>query len=131
MLARSLLFAFCLVVLATPAPALDQSSPRRNGAPAPSGRLVVPPLVAKELAPLLHGQNADAAARGFRSLTEFVTVLHLAANLEIPFPTLKKRVVTERVPVDIAIRRMRPGIDVKKELARAEKAAEELVGTDN
>jgi hypothetical protein len=83
----------------------------------------VPPRTAAVLAPLLQGLDANVAARGFRSLTEFVTVLHLAHNLEIPFPTLKKRVVTERIPLDVALRRMRPRADLKTELARAEREA--------
>ena len=126
--ARRFVVAACLAALTVPAAGFAQRASGTPRPPAPSDRVTVPPWLATELKPMLHGLNAETAARGFRSLGDFVTVLHLAANLEIPFPTLKKRVVTERIPLDIAVRRMRPGVDVKKEIARAEEAADELLG---
>ena len=125
---RRFVVAVCLAALTAPIPAVAQRPSGPTGPPPPSGRVTVPAWLATELKPLLHGLNAETAARGFRSLEDFVTVLQLAENLEIPFPTLKKRVVTERIPLDIAVGRMRPGVDVKKEIARAEEAAEELLG---
>jgi hypothetical protein len=123
--ARPFVIATCLAALSLTADARAQRTAQPR---APSSqRLTVPPKLAAELAPMLDGLHADAAARGFRSLTELVTVLHVAEHLEIPFPTLKKRVVTERIPLDIAVRRMRPGVDVKKEIARAQAAAEALL----
>ena len=78
---------------------------------------------------MLGGLNADVAAQGFRSLQEFVTVLHVAENLEIPFVTLKKRVVTDRVALPQAVRAMRPGVDVKLELGKADKQARTTLAT--
>jgi hypothetical protein len=109
-----------------PAPMEATELDQRRG-PAP---IVVPARLATALAPMLDGLNATVAARDFRTLEQFVTVLVISRNLEIPFVTLKKRVVSERQAVEAAVKRMRPLANAAQEVARADKEARALIAAN-
>ena len=65
----------------------------------------------------------DVAAEGFRSAEEFATVAHAARNTNVPFMVLKHRVLEEGRTLENALRDVKPEIDAKAEVARAQAAA--------
>ena len=73
---------------------------------------------------LAPGTDLRAAATGFRNLGEFVTTVHVSANLAIPFDQLKARVVAGK-DVSDAIEILRPELDGLVEARRARKMARE------
>jgi hypothetical protein len=83
-----------------------------------------PRLVTRLQGMLPRGVTVHEAAIGFRSQGQFVAAVHVAKNLEIPFQTLKDKIVRDQMSVAQAIRFLRPDADVSKELARARELAE-------
>jgi hypothetical protein len=83
-----------------------------------------PKLVTKLQGMLPRGMTVQEAAIGFRSQGQFVAAVHVAKSLEIPFQTMKDKIVRDQMSVAQAIRLIRPDADVSKELARAREFAE-------
>jgi hypothetical protein len=82
------------------------------------------PRIHDRLRPVLNrGAQMDIAADGFRSAEEFAIVAHAARNTGIPFMVLKHRVVNEGRPLADVIHEVKPDIDAKAEVARAQAAA--------
>ena len=67
------------------------------------------------------------ASSGFRNLGQFVSAVTASSNLEIPFVTLKARMLDEGMSLGQAIRELRPSADHRKEARRAEQDARTLV----
>ena len=68
------------------------------------------------------------AASGFRNLGQFVAAVNAADNLEIPFVTLKSRLLERGMTLGQAIRTLRPSVDYRQEAERAEREAREMIG---
>lgn len=81
-----------------------------------------------------HGQNTRLAAvvpsgtstveacDGFKGVKECATALHAARNLDISFADLKIKVIAgERLTA--AVNELKPGVDAKSEVAKAERQA--------
>jgi hypothetical protein len=82
------------------------------------------PRLHERLKPVLNrGARMELAAEGFRSAEEFATVAHAARNTNVPFMVLKHRVVTEGRTLADAIHELKPEIDAKAEVRRAQMAA--------
>jgi hypothetical protein len=82
------------------------------------------PRLHDRLKPVLNrGAQMSVAAEGFRNAEEFATVAHAARNTNVPFMVLKHRVVTEGKTLEAALREVKPDVDAKAEVARAEAAA--------
>jgi hypothetical protein len=82
------------------------------------------PRLHDRVRPLLNrGAKIDIAAEGFRSAEEFATVAHAARNTNVPFMVLKHRVLTEGRPLADAIREVKPEVDARAEVKRAQMAA--------
>jgi hypothetical protein len=129
--------------VATKAPAAAETSakatprargtaPKRTSATPTSARATTPssalpasePRLHDRLKPVLNrGTRMEVAAEGFRSAEEFATVAHAARNTNVPFMVLKHRVVTEGQSLENALRKAKPEIDAKAEVARAQAAA--------
>jgi hypothetical protein len=87
------------------------------------------PELARTLTELLpKGHDAVAASSGFRTLGEFVAATHAAQNLDIPFVTLKSRMIDDRMNLGQAIRNLRPSANFRTEVRRAERQAAALMG---
>jgi hypothetical protein len=97
------------------------SAPR--GGPAVTKPIVVQPKLAANLQPLLPGLDVTVAAQGFRNLGGFVSAVHVADNLDIPFVTLKSRIVDDGLSLGQAIQALRPTVNSKTELSKAERQA--------
>jgi hypothetical protein len=95
-----------------------RSTPARSAMPASEPRLHA------RLKPVLHsGARMEVAAEGFRSAEEFAAVAHAARNTNVPFMVLKHRVVDQGRTLEDALRDVRPDVDAKAEVARAQAAA--------
>lgn len=82
-----------------------------------------PPVQRQVRRLLSDGADVEMAAEGFHNARELMTVAYAARNTDIPFVLLKHRVLTERMPLDRAIRASRPGLDAAAEVGRARAAA--------
>lgn len=71
--------------------------------------------LSSQLTPLLPASSSvPAAAAGFHDDTEFITALHAAHNLNIPFDQLKAEMTGKKsMSLDAALRRLRPDLDGK------------------
>ena len=86
--------------------------------------LVVKPKLVQRLQPLLPREVlVIQAAQGFKNLGAFVSAVHVSHNLDIPFATLKMKVVTDGLNLGNAIRALKPTADANAEVKRAEKQA--------
>jgi hypothetical protein len=97
---------------------LARSMPEMRGGP--EARLAPGPLETRLKALLPAGTNVHEAFKGFRDLTEFISAVHVADNLDIPFDQLKQRLTGLR-PVTLAraIEQLRPSVDASAEVRRA------------
>lgn len=76
--------------------------------------------VESRIAPLLPaGMTMQQAAKGFVNQNQFVSVVHVSRNLDLPFAQLKAKIVDDRLTLGQAIQMLRPDADVGKELRRA------------
>jgi hypothetical protein len=127
----------------TPPPAADQTAARaparstsRARSTASNNSAAVPavtrttampasePRLHAQLKPVLNpGARMAVAAEGFRSAEEFAAVAHAARNTSVPFMVLKHRVVDEGRTLEAALRDVKPDVDAKAEVARAQAAA--------
>jgi hypothetical protein len=71
--------------------------------------------------------DAVSASSGFRTLGDFVAAINAANNLQIPFVTLKARMVDGRMSLGQAIRNLRPSADYRAEARRAEREAAAII----
>jgi len=71
--------------------------------------------------------DAVSASSGFRNLGEFVAAINAANNLQIPFVTLKSRMIDDRMSLGQAIRNLRPSANSRAEVRRAERQAAALL----
>jgi len=85
--------------------------------------VVVNTALAKNLQPLLPGLDVNAQAQGFKNLGAFVSAVHVSHNLDIPFATLKSRIVGDGMSLGGAIQTLKPAVNANSEAARAEKQA--------
>jgi hypothetical protein len=67
------------------------------------------------------------AASGFRDLGQFVAAVNAAYNLQIPFMTLKSRLLDDRMSLGQAIRDLRRSSDYRKEAKRAQDEAKAMM----
>jgi hypothetical protein len=122
---------------ATPTPTKPRAratAPSRNSATAANARPstaassklpATEPRLLDKLKPVLNrGARMEVAAEGFRSAEEFATVAHAARNTNVPFMVLKHRVVMEGQTLEEALREVKPEVDAKAEVARAQAAAQ-------
>ena len=101
----------------TPASA-RRSTPARSAMPASEPRLHA------RLKPVLNsGARMEVAAEGFQSAEQFAAVAHASRNTKVPFMVLKHRVVDEGRTLEDALRDVKPDVDAKSEVARAQAAA--------
>ena len=91
--------------------------------PKAAAPIVVNPALSKNLQPLLPGLDVNAEAQGFRNLGAFVSAVHASRNLDIPFVTLKSKIVADGASLGTAIQTLKPSANAKSEAARAEKQA--------
>lgn len=82
--------------------------------------------LASSAQPLLpKGANPSAAAAGFEDTNQFMTTLHAAHNMNIPFDDLKSKTTGKgHVSIEKAARQLRPDLDektIKENLKLAEK----------
>jgi hypothetical protein len=94
--------------------------------PGPSAGVAQNAALSSRISPLLPGSTSlSAAAAGFHSDSDFVTTLHAAHNLGIPFDQVKARTTGKgSVSLDKAIRQLRPdlnGKSVKDSVALAQR----------
>jgi hypothetical protein len=69
------------------------------------------------------------AASGFRDLGQFVAAVNAADNLQIPFMTLKARMLDDGMNLSQAIRDLRRSSDYRKEARKAEDEAKAMMRT--
>ena len=104
---------------------LDSATPTSARRAVPTS--VVPasePRLHDRLKPVLNsGARMTVAAEGFRSGEQFAAVAHASRNTHVPFMVLKHRVVTEGRTLEDALRDVKPEVDAKAEVARAQAAA--------
>ena len=67
------------------------------------------------------------AASGFRDMGQFVAAVNAADNLQIPFMTLKSRMLDDGMNLGQAIRDLRRSSDYRKEARRAEDEAKKMM----
>ena len=67
------------------------------------------------------------AASGFKDLGQFVAAVNAADNLQIPFMTLKSRMLDDKMNLGQAIRDLRRSSDYRKEARRAEDEAKAMM----
>lgn len=73
------------------------------------------------------GTNLMTAAEGFRNLGQFVAAVNVSNNLDIPFATLKSRMVDDGLSLGQAIQSVRRDVDVTTEVRRAEADANRII----
>jgi hypothetical protein len=73
------------------------------------------------------GTNLMTAAEGFRNLGQFVAAVNVSNNLDIPFTTLKARMVDDRLSLGQAIQSVRRDANVTTEVRRAEADANRII----
>ena len=107
-----------------PARAPTKASSRNPATAAASKVPASEPRLQDRLKPVLNsGARMTVAAEGFRTGEEFATVAHAARNTRVPFMLLKHRVITEGRTLEDALRDVKPDVDAKAEVARAQAAA--------
>jgi hypothetical protein len=112
----------------TTAPARSTASPASTAAS--SAVPASEPRLHARLKPVLNpGARMTVAADGFRSAEEFAAVAHAARNTNVPFMVLKHRVVEEGQTLEAALRDVKPDVDAKAEVARAQAAAKSDVAS--
>lgn len=106
------------------------TNPDADLAPADRPPLMVlnddPKLVAK-LQKLLPAQTPpQKACNGFKKLSDCVSAIHAARNLELPLDDLKSKIVADksRDALEKAIHELKPNADAKAERKKAQKEAE-------
>jgi hypothetical protein len=67
------------------------------------------------------------AASGFRDLGQFLAAVNAADNLQIPFMTLKSRMLDDGMNLEQAIRDLRRSSDYRKEARRAQDEAKKMM----
>ena len=104
------------------------SSPSGNSS-AQSGPMTssTAPSPAREQNPRLAavvpaGMSPREACDGFKGIKECATVLHAAQNLDIPFADLKSK-VTAGERLTAVVKELKPGVDAKSEVEKAERQA--------
>ena len=73
------------------------------------------------------GTNLMTAAEGFRNLGQFVAAVNVSNNLDIPFTTLKARMVDDGLSLGQAIQSVRRDANVTTEVRRAEADATRII----
>lgn len=73
------------------------------------------------------GTNLLTAAEGFHNLGQFVAAVNVSHNLDIPFETLKTRMVDDGLSLGQAIQAERKSVDVTTEVRRAEADANQII----
>jgi hypothetical protein len=68
------------------------------------------------------GMSTVEACDGFKGVKECATALHAARNLDIPFADLKSK-VTAGERLTAALNELKPGVDAKSEVEKAERQA--------
>jgi len=102
------------------------SEPRAAAATDPSAAAVAPATgvaANTRVAALVpSGMSVDDACKGFRDVGECSAALHVSQNLNIPFSDVKGR-VTNGQSLGAVIHALKPGVDARRELRRAEEQA--------
>ena len=96
--------------------------------PVPVGvRIEHNPALAGRLQALLPtGMTLDAAANGFRNRGQFIAALHASRDFNIPFDKLKAEMVRpDHDSLGQAIHDLRPRVDTRAAVQRAEREAKE------
>ena len=111
--------AYAAPATASPAPTRRQLPiPKRTGEPA-AALAMTTDLVGLAKPLLQPGTDLTMASEGFSSREAFLATAYAAKNLSIPFVVLKDRVVAARMPLERAIRQLKPDANAKREAARA------------
>jgi len=84
-------------------------------------------LASRLEARLPAGTNLMTAADGFRNLGQFVAAVNVSSNLDIPFATLKSRMVDDGLSLGQAIQSVRRDVDFATEVRRAEADANRII----
>jgi hypothetical protein len=100
-----------------PAPAPDPAEqPRADAADPVAGNTRLAALVPS-------GMTPHEACNGFKDLGECSATLHVSQNLNIPFADLRDRVVGGGQTLQAAIHALKPTVDSRREVVRAEQQA--------
>ena len=71
------------------------------------------------------GTDLQKASAGFKNLGQFVAAAHVSRNLDIPFDSLKAKMIgTKPESLGQAISELKPAADAKTEVQKAQKAAD-------
>lgn len=74
------------------------------------------------------GTDVQKASAGFKNLGQFVAAAHVSQNLDIPFDTLKGRMINgDGMSLGQAIQELKPAADAKTEARNAERAADSTI----
>jgi len=72
------------------------------------------------------GTNLQQAASGFKNLGQFIAAVHVSHNLGIPFDELKAKMTgPNSVSLGKAIQQLKPDVNAKEEIKRANKQAKQ------
>jgi hypothetical protein len=107
-----------------PAPADPQSTAPESAPPQSSGSADASAQL-ESLVP--QGMNPQQACSGFNSVSDCAITLHVAQNLQIPFPDLKDKLASGQ-SIIAAISEMKPGADAQAEVQKAVTQARSDVG---
>jgi len=108
----------------------NPSDPNAGLAPADRPPLKVlnddPKLVAKLQKLLPATITPQQACDGFKKLSDCVSALHAAQNLEIPLADLKGKIIADKShdALEKAIHELKPNVDAKAERKKAQKQAD-------
>jgi hypothetical protein len=89
------------------------SATAQSEAPEPNTRLA---------AAVPAGMSAQQACAGFKGVRQCATALHAAQNLDIVFADLKSK-LTAGERLTAAVKELKPGVDAKAEVQKAEQQA--------
>jgi hypothetical protein len=84
-----------------------------------------PDLASKLQGMLPAGMSVDSAARGFKSVGQFIAAVHVSKNLDIPFDQLRGAIVTNHMSLGDAIHGLKPEITQEAAKLEAQKAEEQ------
>jgi len=101
---------------APPPSSSDPQSTPPQSAPAQSTGSASPSARLEGLVP--QGMTAQQACAGFNSVSDCAVTLHIAQNLQIPFPELKSKLASGQ-SIIAAIGEMKPGADPQAEVQKA------------
>lgn len=74
------------------------------------------------------GTDVQKASAGFKNLGQFVAAAHVSHNLDIPFDTLKGKMMSgDGMSLGRAIQELKPAADAKTEERNAERAADAAI----